>query len=521
MALITRFINTNSTPGGDGTTNDITGPNRAYASAPEWETAEQTNLVSDQDQHLVYCDGARDANWLDVHGWVSDAAHYITMQQHPNSAHNGAYDVTKYHLYDSTGRNLLVNYVAYTRFIGLQIYYNNLSGGNYYIFSAVTGNNAFLDGCLLLGDGTFNYSGINPSNEFTMQNCILRALAPGLASRGIYVTSQPDVKLDNCVFAWAGEFSVDSGGGIRARNMSSSGWRGTYAAGTSNNIDFGAAAAPGPDSLQNQVRTDLFTDYANGDLTLKSTSNARGAGIDVGLSNDIAGVPWGSPPSIGAHEFGASAVNLIIQDADHAQNADNIELTQGIQLVAQDAAQAQSADNIELTQGIQLVAQDAAQAQSADNIDLTQNFQLVTQDADHAHSAQNIDLTQEYVLVVDKADQAQNAENVELTAGLQLEVADTTHAHSVANVVLSVITALVINKATHAQNVENIDFTTDTVLVIHNTQHLITSDNVILGGVEILTPKQRIMVIEQRDSLIAIIKPDNTLTVEFDKDSPP
>jgi len=52
-----RFVNTDSTAGGDGTTNATTGANRAYATRDEWNTNEATNLVtSNKIQHLQ-CDG--------------------------------------------------------------------------------------------------------------------------------------------------------------------------------------------------------------------------------------------------------------------------------------------------------------------------------------------------------------------------------------------------------------------------------------------------------------------------------
>ena len=44
MAIIIRYVNTDSTPGGNGTTNLTEGNDRAYASLNEWEPSERTDL---------------------------------------------------------------------------------------------------------------------------------------------------------------------------------------------------------------------------------------------------------------------------------------------------------------------------------------------------------------------------------------------------------------------------------------------------------------------------------------------
>jgi len=80
MATITRYINTASTPGGDGTTNATSGANRAYASMSEWEAAEQTDLVTDGDTHVVYCTGSTvDNTAVLIDGWTTGASNDISI----------------------------------------------------------------------------------------------------------------------------------------------------------------------------------------------------------------------------------------------------------------------------------------------------------------------------------------------------------------------------------------------------------------------------------------------------------
>ena len=56
----TRYINTASTAGGDGTTNATSGANRAYASFAEWEAARQASLTEVEEVICIL----REACWV-------------------------------------------------------------------------------------------------------------------------------------------------------------------------------------------------------------------------------------------------------------------------------------------------------------------------------------------------------------------------------------------------------------------------------------------------------------------------
>jgi len=82
MAEIKRFVNRASSAGGDGTTNNTTGADRAYYTLNEWEAAEQTDLVTDTDTHQVDCTGTlstQDTTSLNVDGWTTGASNDITI----------------------------------------------------------------------------------------------------------------------------------------------------------------------------------------------------------------------------------------------------------------------------------------------------------------------------------------------------------------------------------------------------------------------------------------------------------
>lgn len=101
MADTIRYINTDSTPGGDGTTNATTGVNRAYANADEWEGAEQTSIAIG-DRHIVKCDGTLDANQLNVSGWTIPDGAELIIEGNDGNRPGSKWDSSKYHLHHTT-----------------------------------------------------------------------------------------------------------------------------------------------------------------------------------------------------------------------------------------------------------------------------------------------------------------------------------------------------------------------------------------------------------------------------------
>ena len=116
-APATRYVNTNSTTGGDGTTNDIVGANRAYVSLLEWEAAEQAVLT---EPITVVCSGGLDSSVISLSGWTTSAANFILITT-TDDRHAGVFDENKYYLDvgDTALDSLLVN-EEFVRIIGLQ-----------------------------------------------------------------------------------------------------------------------------------------------------------------------------------------------------------------------------------------------------------------------------------------------------------------------------------------------------------------------------------------------------------------
>lgn len=132
---VTRYVNTNSTAGGNGTTSATSGANRAYASLSEWEAARQRNLVTADEIELVECMGTNaDTTACDINGWTTDATRYIVIQCTGANRHTGVWDTSKYRLDVASGGWALINRMGYTRIYGLQMAYSGATAPCLYLY---------------------------------------------------------------------------------------------------------------------------------------------------------------------------------------------------------------------------------------------------------------------------------------------------------------------------------------------------------------------------------------------------
>ena len=118
MADLTRYVNTESTSGGNGTTNDITGVNRAYPTAAQCVSAEA--LIGLGGDHLtIIASGGRDS---DVVNFVGTGAAKFTFMTEGAQYPNGVFDPNKYYLDKGPGLGgtIIVN-DDFVDIIGIQI----------------------------------------------------------------------------------------------------------------------------------------------------------------------------------------------------------------------------------------------------------------------------------------------------------------------------------------------------------------------------------------------------------------
>lgn len=83
MAVVVRFVNPGADASGDGTTKELTSGDstHAYDNLATWEAAEQADLTSGGDTHIVKCAGTTaDDTAVVLAGWTTDSGDFITIQ---------------------------------------------------------------------------------------------------------------------------------------------------------------------------------------------------------------------------------------------------------------------------------------------------------------------------------------------------------------------------------------------------------------------------------------------------------
>lgn len=185
MALVTRFVNTASTAGGDGTTNATSGANRAYASLNEAEAAEQTDLVAAGDNIEIICEGtAADTAKASFDGWTTGAGKDIKVKTDPLAAagrHDGKFNTGTYRLVSAQIFDEPLNTSEqFTTFEGLQID-NTAARGNQVIGIEVGGIDDLV-------------------SDIRISHCVIRATGTGTPAngdRGIFVSADVNHRIWN------------------------------------------------------------------------------------------------------------------------------------------------------------------------------------------------------------------------------------------------------------------------------------------------------------------------------------
>lgn len=330
MATVTRYVNTDSTPGGTGLTNATSGTDRAYASLAEAEAAEQTNLSGTGNVFQFICDGsAEDTTGCVVDGWTMTATEYLHIRA--AYEHNGVLSTSHYRM-RVDGAAALNPLDDYLRVTGIQIDESAVTPNTYGIYTQE--DYGVYDRILIrFQNATDNIqAGIvdfyNVDNLFT--NCIVYADADqgNTSSASWYAYGHGNsvassvCRFVNCL-AWAqAAFSGTGVLGFGWREVGSNGLcyvQNCIAVGdfiepfddhatilTSYCIS-SDASADGTGSQTNVAGADIFTDEDARDFTLKAGSPAIDAGLDVSAytSVDITGAsrPSGSGWDIGPFEY--------------------------------------------------------------------------------------------------------------------------------------------------------------------------------------------------------------------------
>lgn len=337
MATVTRYVDTASS-GGDGTTQGHSGSTAAYASMSAWESAEQTDLVTDGDSHVVNCAGStNDTTAVTITGWTTGASNTLTIQADATAPDGDGLNTgdtfdTAFYVFENngTGHGIQVK-EEYTTIQTIQIENNPTSNFKYGV--SITGigasnkinilRNRFKAGSsnsgatpLFVNDAdividvlanTFESDGASNNGSparFTDSTTVnfFNNTVSGY-DRGVETAADFSGTLNehnNAIFNTtnANEDFLDNSTSPTAINFTHNA---TDDYGTSdNNQDIS------PGGTESDGWNDAVTDYANGDFTIKDGDSVLvGNGTTGGPSTDINGVTY-SANDIGAFAYVAA-----------------------------------------------------------------------------------------------------------------------------------------------------------------------------------------------------------------------
>lgn len=173
---VTRYVNTASTAGGDGTTNATSGANRAYASLAAWNTAEAKDLVTADQTHTVICSGGQETltTGISMSSWVTDATRFVTIKSDETRSPSTYAD--GYRLYTTSAINMLT-LASYTILKNIRMQQENTSGSVQAISNVSSAVGVVIDSCWIrkttsAGWWAAVFASANTSR--TVKNCILQ-----------------------------------------------------------------------------------------------------------------------------------------------------------------------------------------------------------------------------------------------------------------------------------------------------------------------------------------------------------
>lgn len=310
MATLTRYVNPDSTAGGDGTTNATSGANRAYVSLSAWEAAEQQNLDTGNNIAECICEtnGTADATFVSIDGWTTSATDYIDIKTSAGHRHAGVWDAAKYNLTLSRNGGLIECAEEYARFTGLQI--NNTDGGTAGqngIRGFPTGTSVWHISKCILRNGRYGHTSEGGAGRTTyMWNCLIY----GGSSGALNCEGSSNLYVYSCTtYGGTDGFRNNAGGTMVAENC----YARTYQAGwtlTTCAASDTTGTSAGLDNIA--YNTTNFTNVTTGseDLRLPSGSALVDVGQDttgesdpLNFTDDITGTTRTGTWDVGAYEY--------------------------------------------------------------------------------------------------------------------------------------------------------------------------------------------------------------------------
>ncbi len=313
MAEVVRYVDPDA--GGGATGVDWA---NAYTSMNAWEGAEQTDLPTDGDNHVVYfrsSGGTADTASVSVNGWTTDATHDIRMEAASgDEAVKSGYDATRYRL-EVNGDALALS-ISYITIIGLQIHPTSAGGRNILTFVGIVG--ITVDSCYLnASDVGVGIQLAHVDAEFDVYNTIIYSpTGPSAGSEGIHLDDCNVCNIWNCLVSGFDDGIERDTGTVTVTNCAvfnnnPSDFDGTMTidhCASDDGTGTNAVAASGGD-WDNE-----YNDPSNGDFTLLNGGNCYHGGADNPSSGiytvDIEDDAYNSGAySIGVDEYVTTGTN--------------------------------------------------------------------------------------------------------------------------------------------------------------------------------------------------------------------
>lgn len=310
-----RYVNTASTPGGDGTTNGTVGATRAYASLSEWEAARQGVL---SEIETVDCEGSTaDTTSCTIDGSTTTASFYHRIRAATGHEAMMPWSTSRYRL--SVNGNVLLMQDDHVRVERVQAETIDTSS-NRTVFYMPNANIKCIKTFVRYGTSN-QHVGYDFRNGGIAENCV--CIGNGVAAALGFTSSSGSGTMTwyNCTAIGCG-INFDFQGtttvlknclGHGATADATSDYVGSFGAGSTNNASEDATAG-GANARASQTFT--FVNAAGGDYNLASgDAGAKDFGADLSgdatwpFSDDFNGVarPQGSAWDIGASEVAAAA----------------------------------------------------------------------------------------------------------------------------------------------------------------------------------------------------------------------
>lgn len=332
---IVRYVDPDAVGGGTGL--DWT---NAYTSQNACEAAEQQDLTDGGgDTWTVYCRssaGTDDTTAVNIWGWTTGATNYIQVIGYDFPT-NGVFDGTKYVLHNNdTDTWMFIISEDYVRIVNLQVLVTQSTAAARHAISLATAtaeaNDRRIDSCIIKSTGSGATATIGVISEAAngldrIFNTHIYGFISGAATGacGISIVVDSTVKIYNCTidgcYRGIRQGPVHTSDTITAINNAIFNNTDDFSAGGTGTFTIDYCASDDGDGTNAQdftaEATDwnaVFTDYANGDVSLKNYSTPPccvGVGTDdpgAGLySDDIIATARSSVWDIGAFEYVAAA----------------------------------------------------------------------------------------------------------------------------------------------------------------------------------------------------------------------